>query len=917
MLDTAHSVHFDNLFKTLSDLAEAQDLDLEALREAGHGLAPIILRSVDEKDRPAMVETVVNKVHQQIPIDLNTGTTIVAGPTEPWLDDLEESRSEGFERWKAYMSLLREQKRPPKVMKALEQDVRRVAELAGNPNVPGSWSYRGLVIGSVQSGKTSNYIGLLNMAADAGYRIVIAIGGHTEDLRRQTQKRVDEGFIGYDTRGGRARRKRIGVGLIKRTIPHPQPTTTYDRDFSSSFAEQLKVTLENQSTPTVFVIKKNAKVIDNLIAWLGEQTDQQQVFTEPLLVVDDESDYASVDTSKEEDDPTAVNKAIVKLLNTSTRNSYVGFTATPFANILTDPAQPKGLFPSDFIHELDTPNNYLGASTYFGDNTDLDAARTKVADAEKYFPFKHTKELPVTGLPDSLVRAMDTFLLANAIRDLRGEERTPRSMLINVSRFNDVQEKAHSLVATYVRETVDVIQAEIPTLQPGGKTSEVVERLHQAWEAEYPTSGFTWPDILAALPSAVEDLETELVNSKTEKQRRLAAKERRDRANRLPSGAYRPRRYIAVGGTILARGITLDGLTVSYFYQRSMLSDTLLQMGRWFGYRDGYRDLVRVWLDPEVKDWFAYIGETLEDIHEDLLDMHDEGRTPAEFGLKVRRHPESLRITAANKLRHTRDVPLDLELSLYSKAVATTRLPSSGPAVQANWENYLTVYEDLCRRSAPKRMRNGSLLWSGVPRGVVERYLNHFKAVTGDFHFGRPGGPGQLSPVSAFAADLPRAATEGWDVVFISGSGEEPAAGTGEPPVQASVRNQITWEKQQKAYKVANRRVAAAGDLRESVREARNWSEDGNEKAGDKPSERYVLRHMRRPVLMLYRFTANVDSEDDPRIRLQEHVTAAVVAFPGHPDGMAGEVGTKSPIVYTVNKIWIEENWGGADLDED
>lgn len=916
MLDIDYSIHSDDLFKTLSDLALTRDLDLEALRELGHRLAPIYLEEVAEDRRAAIVEDVVKEVHAQIPIDLNTGTTIVAGPTKVWLEDLEKSCPSGFERWNAYKSLLRQQKRPPKVMKALEQDVRTVAELAGNPNLPGPWNYRGLVIGSVQSGKTSNYIGLLNMAVDAGYRIVIAIGGHTEDLRRQTQKRVDEGFIGFDTRGGRARRKRIGVGLINRTIPHPQPTTTYDRDFSSSFAEQLKVTLENQSTPTVFVIKKNAKVIDNLTAWLGQQVDDQ-TFTVPLLVVDDESDYASVDTSKEEDDPTAVNNAIVKLLNTSTRNSYVGFTATPFANILTDPAQPEGLFPSDFIHELDTPTNYLGASAYFGESSDLGAARIQVADAEEHFPFKHTKALDVTGLPASLVRAMDTFLLANAIRDLRGEERTPRSMLINVSRFNDVQEKVHSLVATYVRESVDVIQAEIPTLQPGGKTSEIVERLHQAWEAEYSTSGFTWSEVMAALPSAVEDLETELVNGKTEKQRRLAAKERRDRANRLPSGAYRPRRYIAVGGTILARGITLDGLTVSYFYQRSMLSDTLLQMGRWFGYRDGYRDLVRVWLDPEVKDWFAYIGETLEDIHEDLLDMHDEGRTPAEFGLKVRRHPESLRITAANKLRHTHDVPLDLELSLYSKAVATTRLPSSGPAVQTNWENYLTVHEELRRRSTPHTMRNGSLLWSGVPRGIVERYLNHFKAVTDDFHFGRPGGPGQLPPVSAFAADLPRAATEGWDVVFISGSGEEPTAGTDEPPVQASVRNQITWERQLKAYKVANRRVAAAGDLRESVREAGNWSEGGHEKAGDKPSERYVLRHMRRPVLMLYRFTANVDSEDDPRIRLEDHVTAAVVAFPGHPDGMAGEVRTKSPIVYTVNKVWVKENWGGADLDEE
>jgi hypothetical protein len=227
----------------------------------------------------------------------------------------------------------------------------------------GEWRRRGLVVGHVQSGKTANYIGLINKAADAGYKLIILIAGIHSNLRSQTQERIDEGFVGRDSDqilGGRANANVLGVGNINRTFK-PVSYTSRAHDFGKARADGLGISINNLSDPAIFVIKKNRSLLTNLIEWLHGTSATGDRLTMPMLVIDDEADNASINTAADPDKPNTINRLIRELLKTSTRNTYIGYTATPFANIFIDPEtedelRGKDLFPRDFIVGLDAPS---------------------------------------------------------------------------------------------------------------------------------------------------------------------------------------------------------------------------------------------------------------------------------------------------------------------------------------------------------------------------------------------------------------------------------------------------------------------------------------------------------------------------------------------------------------------------------
>ena len=326
------------------------------------------------------LQIIARRLMERLAIDVDLGSVITSRDYAPWLES--RRREVDWGRWLAYKQLLIQQQRPLKVIDKTGELTDKILDLAGDPTRDGVWKRRGLVLGDVQSGKTGTYLGLFNKAADAGYRLFILLAGNTEVLRQQTQARVDEAFIGRDsanlvpTRGRNVTpSKHIGVGLVRRDLAQATGMTTVLRDFRRSSREAANITIQTDAPhPYVFVVKKNKHVLNALTTWLTEQAQSSGGrLAVPVLVLDDESDYASVNTNSETD-PTAINNAIRDVLGLFSRSSYVAFTATPFANIFIDHSQEDDLFPRHFVYSLEAPTNYVGSVKTFGT---ADAVRTE------------------------------------------------------------------------------------------------------------------------------------------------------------------------------------------------------------------------------------------------------------------------------------------------------------------------------------------------------------------------------------------------------------------------------------------------------------------------------------------------------------------------------------------------------------
>lgn len=600
---------------------------------------------------------------------------ILAPDFEPWFLDSVAAGDLRLERWYSYKQFLTIDKGfAPQVLDALDQASNDVVDLLGDPNQAGAWKRRGLVIGDVQSGKTATYIGIVNKAADAGYKLVILLTGATESLRQQTQFRVDEGFLGKDSSIVN-HDKIFGVGKhkTKSKFLRGQGMTTHAKDFvTASFTGQAVNIDPNADHPYVFVVKKNTKPLENIIAWLKGQFSDEK-FDIPMLVVDDESDYASVNTNYKttgDTSPTAINARIRELLELTTRSSYMAFTATPFANVFIDHETEDetfkdDLFPHHYIFALSTPSNYFGAKRYFGTSDDqMNSSLVEINDAHEDFPPRHKSHLSVSALPVSLESAIRAFVVASAIRLSRGDK-NPRAMLVNVSRFKNVQAQVYDLVARDFARIKNAIEIHAQPPTSGPDAHKVLIELRETFDTHFGDTDTSWPVVRDKLLAAVIDTTVELVNSSRDKK-----------------SDEKARNMIAVGGDVLSRGLTIEGLTVSYFYRVVGAADTLLQMARWFGYRPGYEDLVRVWISPEVADQFRFVSDVSEELRSQIREMRDLGQTPKDFGLMVRKHPESLAITAKKGVSESRS----LVISLSGRRIETIKIPATPAVLLGNEE---------------------------------------------------------------------------------------------------------------------------------------------------------------------------------------------------------------------------------------
>src|SRR6185312_1028255 len=358
-----------------------------------------------------------------------------------------------------------------------------------------------------------------------------------------------------------------------------------------------------------------------------------------------------------------------------THSSYIGFTATPFANVFIDPDTEdemfgSDLFPRDFIYGLEPPTNYLGPQAVFGDDPRRNLLRA-IDDADDIFPEKHKSDLLVQALPSSLQEALRAFLLTTTVRDLRAEGPTHRSMLVNVSRFTSVQDQLATIIHTWLAQVQQDIRnySQLPPVE-ALKNSNLAA-LHRTWQAECSDLGIPWETIQPQLAAGALPVVIQAVNQRT-------GAASLDYAKHRENGL----RVIAVGGNSLSRGLTLEGLSTSYFYRNSQMYDTLLQMGRWVGYRDGYEDLCRVWLTDDASHWYAHISVSSDELRAEFKKMRAQGRTPKDFGLKVRAHPDSLIVTAQNKMRNARTV--ERVISISGQSLETPRLKTNENIIRAN-----------------------------------------------------------------------------------------------------------------------------------------------------------------------------------------------------------------------------------------
>lgn len=867
---------------------------------------PMFAGQVEDDD----AEELARLIEEKYGISMGFGAIVDAEDFRPWLHDARINGELGDFYWGRYRKLLNLKGLPKSVIDATDGVTDRVLDRLGDPRNLSPWSRRGMVVGHVQSGKTANYTGLICKAADAGYRLIVVIAGIHNNLRNQTQARIDEGFIGRDTgrlaHANKAQRQKIiGVGQFDQR-EFPVSLTNTLRDFNKATATTNTSQIGQYNVPVVLVIKKNSSTLKNLLEWLKEHSVHQgtQMVSQPMLLIDDEADNASINTAYARDEVTRINGQIRELLSLFHRSCYVGYTATPFANIFIDPdtddeTLKQDLFPRHFIIGLDAPSNYFGAQKVF-----LDARERHVRlidDNEDILPMKHKIDHPVDVLPESLIRAVRAFIVARAIRNARGQQAAHASMLINASRFTDVQGRLRSRVA----DVVDRMQAAVAVDGAKGKAAlrnPEIAALHTVWEAEFAkVEGADWPTVQARLHEVLVAARVVEVNAS-----------KRSQALDYDQGDEHGVTVIAVGGFSLSRGLTLEGLTISYFLRNSMMYDTLMQMGRWFGYRPGYEDLCRIWIPADGVGWYAHIHEAMDDLQTQLKRMELAKATPEQFGLAVRSHPESLIVTARNKMGTGREFPM--KVGLAGKLVETTRIRTDRDQLDRNRQAGQALAAAIeASGLAPQHPSRGTL-FSGVSVDLIRDFLRAFRADASD--------PLTDPRLMADYIDA-RADTElrEWDVLFASAqkadttpanlSGIDMRAfgrSVGEPDLRQGVL----------AISGTSRRVGSPGDERvgltkEQIDAATNAFREERIRDGKPVPETLPPRIFcevkgRRPLIIL-RFVEPVVPEE-LKAKSPDLVLAWSICFP--PSDVQG--GT---VEYIVNTIRMREMFGEEEIEEE
>ena len=804
----------------------------------------------------------------------------------------------------AYEGFLREDGWPPAMVSSLSDVTGRILGLLQDPRSEGTtWNRRGLVIGHVQSGKTANFTGVIARAADAGYKFIIVIAGIHNNLRRQTQERLDKAFIGRSS--DPENRQNIGVGLTP-TYPHPATLTNINDDFNKKTAAKSGWKINDFSKPIALIIKKNVSTLMEVYKWLKDLNAKGdgRIADVPMLLIDDEADNASINTNKEDLDPTKTNLKIREILSLFAKSSYVGYTATPFANIFINPEAysdkaREDLFPRDFIYCLDAPTTYFGSEKVFLDEDKSSSIVIPIDDCEDFLPHSHKRDDRIAELPPSLYRALNEFIVARAIRNLRGQTNKHCSMMVNVSRFVPIQRVVRDYLSLRERKIREAVRANYLMPESSSSGNEYMQGLRQAFDNQFAMTEFAWSDVKKALSSVFDNLHLYVINSKSDEA--------------LAYGRYENAGIgltaIAVGGLSLSRGLTVEGLTVTYMYRNTKMYDALMQMGRWFGYRPGYEDLCRVHLSRDSMEWYSHIAGASEELVQQVKRMRRDGLSPKDFGLYVRSHPDSLLITAMNKMRSGEEITIEQSFSgllRESYDLSTDH--------EANESNVRLIEEMWSRRfgGALTEETSKGFILRDVKMSMVAEFVRRFECHSRY----APQRKDILDYIELISLRRPDA-----DVLIIS-----PKAGTvGIPGVPVKNQQRSATKEQlfdnETGWRLSKTRVASRGDealgLDEEQRQkARQIAEEGKAaKAAQKKrvvavdddpgnisvSDTHYREVRNKPLLMIH-------SLEPSDATLPNPIAAFGVSFP---------FGDSEKVTAVVNRVWLKQMLGTTDDPDD
>lgn len=520
----------------------------------------------------------------------------------------------GDKYWPSLKGLLEADQGWADAVPSIDRASESIVGMLGNPLAPRIRT-RGLVVGYVQSGKTANFTATIAKAADAGYRMFIVLSGVHNALRRQTQLRLDEQLANLNP-----------ADWIALT------------DESSDFGNPVKALplVAGTDLKLIAVVKKNVSRLARLRNWLEQAHLANGLERCPVLIIDDEADQASPNAHKDPElDRTRVNAEIVRLLALP-RVAYVGYTATPFANVLANPRDTTDIYPRSFIYSLPKPDGYFGAEELFSlEDEGVDAPvlhdLIRIVDPSEEDLFKAARGQAFEALvPGGLADAIRWFVLATAARRLRTGSVKHSSMLVHTS-----SRVAHHL------QMLPAIQDHIAHLRRTWADGD-----DEPWESQWiEEQAAEAPDMFGHASISFSDLRELIAPVLTDV--RVVADNSQSSERLLY--ADDPATVIAVGGNTLSRGLTLYGLVSSYFLRGGGAYDSVLQMGRWFGYRPGYEDLPRVWTTQELANDFRFLAIVERDIRHEIDRYRGGVATPRELAVRILLHPR-MSVTARNKM---------------------------------------------------------------------------------------------------------------------------------------------------------------------------------------------------------------------------------------------------------------------------
>lgn len=733
---------------TIKDILSEYDFISHSLFDT---IKPEVLRQMNflpgvkrltEKDKEHFYNIAIKEYQSVHPIEINPSISLTAKGFKTWLTDERKQilPSNYIDR---YLNYLSKKGRSEKVVAEISHSSEKILGKLGDPRSDKSFYVKGLVVGSVQSGKTGNFNAVINRVIDAGYSLIIVLSGTMEDLRSQTQLRIEEDVIGEgtidiikDLKGDK------GVGKVRKfgeqgdqSVRQVTSITSYKSDFKKSVKE-IDFSLNNKN---ILVCKKNTGVLKNLLIWLSDYLNENKEKHDiPFLIVDDEADNASLNNlgKKGVDYASIINGHIRALLNLFTKKTYLGYTATPFANVLQDRNGPSAtkwkvsyrtngqvieknfdqvnnIFPDDFIELLSTPSNYIGAKQIFEtilyDSHKLPLVEV-VSDTDTAFPARVSTpdgrgraatrgdKFPMS-LPISLKEATQCFILSIALRLSRVSEMTDsgflnphHTMLIHISRFIPWQNETKRLLEIYLIDLKKSIDNDLPN-----NKSLIYGTLEKIWNKYYANvvqnirsylpDGYqdeflipkTFEEIKKFIIEAIKDIAVKAINSETG-----------DKLEYVKDNFGNGKKIIAVGGNRLSRGFTLEGLTINYFIRNTNYSDTLLQMGRWFGYRSGYVDCCKIFTTTDAISKFDSTTRAIEELEAEFIKMNRLHKTPNDFVLRVRKHPGTLKITRPSILKNVATV----KWSYQDQLVQSTRFKiNDNNLIEKSWSDFKSFIE--------------------------------------------------------------------------------------------------------------------------------------------------------------------------------------------------------------------------------